>query len=318
MSGEFAFIEALRAIVTHPGARGLGDDAAVLPLGEDQLVLTMDTIVEGVHFLPDDPPETIAWKLMAVNVSDLSAKGASPLGCLTSYSLGEPDWDMRFVAGLGEASRHFGLPVLGGDTVRMPAGSARSFSLTALGKVAKNQVVPSRSGACAGDSVWISGTVGEAGLWLAQRLGQRNLPELAPELCDAYRRPCPHVLLGPALAPHVHAMMDVSDGVLVDASRMAAASGMAVSIDLAALPLSEAYLAATPDTRDERIIAATAGDDYVLLLACPASSDPAICKIAASLGVRLTRIGEVAEGNALTLNDEGVPVPLPVRLGYQH
>ncbi len=196
MSGEFAFIDALRAIATDPAARGLSDDAAVLPLGHGQLVLTMDTIVEGVHFLPDDPPETVAWKLVAVNASDLSAKGAGPLGCLTSHALGAPEWDARFVEGLGLACRHFGLPVLGGDTVRMPQGSARSFSLTALGLVEGGVPVPSRSGRRPGTGCGSRGhweTLGYG--WviaLASMVSTPPRPRTCPKRCAkpiAARRP---------------------------------------------------------------------------------------------------------------------------------
>jgi thiamine-monophosphate kinase len=135
MNTEAAFIDALRAIATSSAARGLSDDAAVLEIGGSRLVLTMDAIVEGVHFLSDDPPETIAWKLVAVNVSDLAAKGAAPRGCLLSYALAQDDaWDSAFLRGLSEASEVFGIPLLGGDTVRQPAGSPRSFSLVALGE----------------------------------------------------------------------------------------------------------------------------------------------------------------------------------------
>ena len=129
---EHDFIERLRAIATHPAARGLADDAAVL----GNLVLTHDMIVEGVHYLPTDPPADVAWKLLAVNLSDLAAKGAVPEGVLLGYPLGAADWDAAFVDGLAMALRHFDVPLLGGDTVSAPEGAPRMIGLTALGRSA--------------------------------------------------------------------------------------------------------------------------------------------------------------------------------------
>ncbi|WP_373487134.1 AIR synthase related protein, partial [Blastomonas sp.] len=134
MTTEPAFIDLLRAIATHPAARGFDDDAAVLDVGQQRLVLTKDMLSEGVHFLPDDPPEDVAWKLVAVNVSDLAAKGALPLACLLGYSLtGDADWDAGFVRGLGQACNHYSIALIGGDTVSAAAGTARTLSLTAIG-----------------------------------------------------------------------------------------------------------------------------------------------------------------------------------------
>ena len=134
MSAEAELIARLRAIATHPGARGLADDAAVLPSPAGDLVLTHDMIVEGVHYLPTDPAGDVAWKLLAVNLSDLAAKGAAPLGVLMGYALaGDAEWDAAFVAGLGRALDHFAVPLLGGDTVALPAGAPRVLGLTAIG-----------------------------------------------------------------------------------------------------------------------------------------------------------------------------------------
>jgi thiamine-monophosphate kinase len=158
---EADFIAALRGIASHPAARRLLDDAAVLEVGGATLVLTHDMIVEGVHFLPDDPPSDVAWKLLAVNLSDLAAKGARPIAALLGYSLGDDDWDRAFAAGLGEAMKAFGIALLGGDTVAGPAGAPRAFGLTAIGEA--SGPVPSRSGAEAGDSLWVSGALGDSG-----------------------------------------------------------------------------------------------------------------------------------------------------------
>lgn len=274
---EAEFLALLRPLATHPAARGLLDDAAVL----DGLVLTHDVLVEGVHFLPDDPAEDVAWKLVAVNLSDLAAKGATPLGVLLGYPLGDDSWDKGFARGLGDALAHFDVALLGGDTVKGP----RVLSLTAIGR---SPLAPSRSGAQAGDALWVTGVVGRGGLGL----------HADPEHLDAYRRPVPRLAEGQALASIVHAMMDVSDGLLIDAQRMADASGLAVVIDLDAVPVV-----------GERMAAVTAGDDYELLFALPGGIAPP---------VDATRIGVFRHGRGLTLHDAAGQVPMPDRLGWQH
>jgi thiamine-monophosphate kinase len=319
MAGEFAFIDALRAIATTPGARALADDAAVLMIGGETLVLTLDTLVEGVHYLPGDPAGDVAWKLVAVNVSDLSAKGATPLGCLYSHALGADDWDRAFLSGLDAACRHFAIPLLGGDTVRMPGGSARSFSLTALGTGPKDCAVPCRTAARVGDRVWVSGTIGDAGLGLAAASGKLDGPAThVAELASRYRRPMPEPRLGVALAPVVHAMMDVSDGLLVDAGRIAKASGVAVTLNAEAVPLSPALLAVAGGSMEARLAAMTAGDDYELLFTAPPGHTALIREAASALGRQVTPIGTVGKGSGLALCHEGRPAPLPERLGYQH
>ena len=154
---EADFIARLRSIAVDPAARGLNDDAAVW----DGLVLTHDMIVEGVHFLPDDTPQDVAWKLVAVNLSDLAAKGAAPVGVLVGYSLGDAAWDAAFADGLDLVLRRFGVILLGGDTVRVPAGAPRSFGLTAIGRAPPGGAPP-RSGARPGDRIWVTGSIGNA------------------------------------------------------------------------------------------------------------------------------------------------------------
>jgi len=300
MSRESAFIARLRAIAGHPAARGLQDDCAVLPMGERDLVLTHDMIVEGVHFLADDPPEDVAWKLVAVNLSDLAAKGAKPIGVLLGYPLAPDEaWDACFVAGLDAILGRYEVTLLGGDTVR--ANGPRSFGLTAIGEVPSG-AAPSRSGAKAGDGLWVTGSVGAAGLGLEVATGRRA-PDAA--LLDAYRRPIPRLAEGRQLGPLVHAMADVSDGLLIDARRMAEASGLAASIALEAVP----FHAAVGADRAARLAAATAGDDYELLFAGPADFVPP---------VPATRIGGFSEGAGLTLSDQGEPVAVPDHIGYEH
>jgi thiamine-monophosphate kinase len=308
---ESDFLESLRALATHPAARGLLDDAAVLEFAGRTLVLTHDMLVEGVHYLPDDPPADVAWKLLAVNLSDLAAKGARPLGVLLGYSLGEEAWDEAFVAGLATAVAAFGVPLLGGDTVR--GSGPRTLALTALGEAAGP--VPSRSGARAGDHLWVSGTIGDSGGGLRGLKGEMTG---IPALIERYRNPRPRLEAGERLAPLVRAMMDVSDGLLIDSSRLAGASEVAVRIDLASLPLSEALLAASGDGLEARLEAATAGDDYELLFAAAPEAAAGILALQEELGLPFSRIGILAEGSGLSLTDSGEPVPLPRRLGWLH
>jgi thiamine-monophosphate kinase len=295
-SGETAFIDSLRAIANHSGARGLMDDAAVLELGDEMLVLTHDMMVEGVHTLPLQDPADIAWKLVATNLSDLAAKGAEPLGVLVGYMLG--DGDARFVEGLEEVLVHYNVPLLGGDTVSGGADKsrpvARSFGLTAIGR-ASHIPVPSRSGAQIGDALYLSGPVGAA------MMGFEALRDLTGADSSAYRRPMARLAEGQLLAPHVSAMMDVSDGLLLDAFRMAEASAVTFAIDSAAVPLD------APDNR--RADALRWGDDYQLLFTAPA---------AAAIPISAHRIGAVHAQESAPLIVDGHAFVLADGLGYQH
>lgn len=315
MSREIAFIEALRAYATDPAARSLMDDAAVLPVPGGDLVLTHDMMVEGVHYLADDAPADVAWKLVAVNLSDLAAKGAEPLGALLGYAMTEdPAWDAAFARGIGEAAEAMGISLLGGDTVRMPAGAPRALGLTAIGK-APPSGAPSRSGARAGDRLWVSGTVGDAGLGLAIRQGRAHGDAA---LVARYLRPIPRLALGRALAPLVTAMADMSDGLLIDARRIAAASGCAVAIDLGAVPLSEAFTGLLGTGAAARLTAATSGDDYELLFTAPADRDAAILAAAAEAGVAVAPLGLCGAGEDIALTLEGEAIALPDHLGWLH
>ena len=245
------FIAALKALASDPAARNLDDDAAVLELGGEMLILTHDTLVQGVHVREDEDPADIAWKLVAVNLSDLAAKGAKPLGVLVSHMLG--DGDARFVEGLGEILREYDVPLLGGDTVS--AQGRRVWGCTAIGR-ATHTPVPARSGARPGDAVFIGGPIGHA------MLGMDAVEKRAGPYHLAYTRPRPQLTLGQTLAPHVSAMMDVSDGLLLDASRIAAASSC--SIDLS----HDAVAKVAPEGWAGD--AMRWGDDYVLLATGPA------------------------------------------------
>ena len=300
----------LATLATSAAARGLADDAAVWtpPLGRD-LVFTHDVLACGVHYVPGDPPSDIAWKLLAVNLSDLAAMGAAPCGVLLGLGLSaaeDDDWRAAFTAGLGRALVHFGVALWGGDTVTGLAAAV--LGLTAVGSV-EPETALSRSGAKVGDDLWVSGSIGDAGLGLAIALG--HAPQDAA-LLKRFRRPEPRLALGRALIGTASAAMDVSDGLLIDADRLAQASGVALAIDLGAVPVSDAAAARCP-TLAERIALTTAGDDYELLFTAPPGVDVA----ALSGRTPVTRIGAVTAGRGVRLANQGVDVT-PVRLGWEH
>jgi len=308
VTAELDFIAGLRALATSPEARGLRDDVALL----GDLVLTHDMIAEGVHYLPGDPPGSVAAKLVAVTLSDLAAKGATPVGVLLGHCLGRGEWDRLFVFGLGEALVRYDCALLGGDTIALPRVAPRVLGLTAIGRAGAR--VPDRAGARAGDGLWMVGTLGDSAAGLAQLL---NDPKAIGPLVEAYRRPRALIAEGKALAPQASAMMDVSDGLLIDARRLAEASGVRAVVDLAVLPLSEAFRAARGDNRAARLFAATGGDDYALLAALPSGADQKVTKCLPS-GAHLVRVGELVAGAGIALVDKGEPVDLPEHLGHEH
>ncbi|MGV3555823.1 MAG: thiamine-phosphate kinase [Croceibacterium sp.] len=287
MKGEAAFIGAMRGLARDPCARGLADDCAVIEFGGQALVLTHDMMVEGVHTLPRQDPADVAWKLVAVNLSDLAACGARPLGLLLGHMLGEGD--ERFAEGLADVLDHYGVPLLGGDTVS--GGPPRAWGLTAIG-AATHRPVPSRAGARPGDRVWLTGMLGEA------MLGFEALRDGTDGDSSAYRRPLARLAEGEALAPLVTAMLDVSDGLLLDASRLAGASGVTLALDGSVVPV------AAPDRREEAL---RWGDDYELLFTLPAGAEPP---------VPATPIGEVGPAGDAPLLLDGEPAEGP--LGYEH
>lgn len=291
---EASFIDSLRALATDPAARGLMDDTAVLPVGAETLVLTHDMLVEGVHFLPGADMADIAWKLAATNLSDLAAKGAHPLGVLLGFML-DPKAngdDARFAEGLAEVLEHYGTPLLGGDTVS--GGPPRSFGLTAIGQ-ATNVPVPSRAGAKPGDAVYVTGALGLA------MMGYEALRDGTGQDSTHYRRPMARLPEGEALAPFVTAMMDISDGLLLDAWRMAHASGVTIAIDSASVPIG------APEARRQDAI--RWGDDYELLFALPEGIE---------LPIPAYRIGAVQPEMGAPLLLDGQQLSDAGGLGYQH
>lgn len=306
MSAEFRFIEMMREVAVSPEARGLDDDVAILQIGGERLIVTHDMMVEGVHWPDNADASDVAWRLVASNLSDLAAKGARPIGVVLGYMLGSDEWDQRFFGGMVEATQLMKVPLLGGDTVSNGKKSGpRSLGMTALG-LATHNPVPARSGAEAGQGLFVTGTLGDA---LAGFELDRSGEDGPPDLLAAYWWPKPQIEFGQKLVPLVSAMMDVSDGLLLDAKRMAEASGLALEIDISSIPLSTDYISQRTDSLDSRIQAASWGDDYQLLFAAPANI---------TLPVPATKIGYFHEGSGLTLTDAGTPIPLPALLGYQH
>lgn len=304
MTTESSFINLLRGFATDPAARGLLDDVAVIDIGDASLIITHDMMAEGVHFRSNANPADVAWKLLATNLSDLAAKGAAPVGVLLGFMLGDDAWDRSFAAGLEEALAHYNVALLGGDTVAN-RGDKRALGLTALGR-ATHIPVPSRSGAHIGDIVYVTGTLGDS--LAGFELIDAGFDEVGP-LADAFNRPVARLADGQKLAPIVSAMMDVSDGLLLDAERLARASQIGIEIDLACVPLSPLYIGYRTDSLESRMQAASWGDDYQLLFtASPEAGIP----------VPATAIGRVVSGGGLTLKDGVNPVKLPPTLGYQH
>jgi thiamine-monophosphate kinase len=304
MTSESTFISLMRAMATDPAARGLLDDTAVISLGSESLILTHDMMAEGVHWLSNANPADVAWKLVASNLSDLSAKGARPLGVLLGFMLGDDAWDRAFASGLHSALTHFDVALLGGDTVAN-RGDKRALGLTAIG-AATCTPVPARDGARAGDLLYVTGTLGNA--LAGFELIEAGFDEVGP-LASAYNRPEPRLAEGRMLAPLVHAMMDISDGLLLDAERMASASAVEMAIDLSHIPLSPSYISYRSDTLESRMQAASWGDDYELLFAAAPETE---IKVAA------TQVGYVREGAGLSLYDGERQLALPPSLGYQH
>lgn len=299
---EFGEIDRLFRPLTGdaPEALGLLDDAAVLqpPPGEE-LVVTTDAMVEGVHWLPDTPPGLVARRLLRTNLSDLAAKGAEPwLWWLTVAW--PPGWDAAaraaFAAGLAEDQARYGLRLAGGDTVRTPGPAM--VSATLVGRAPAGATVR-RSGALAGDVLLVSGTIGDAGLGLERRRAGAPVddPVVARHLL-----PEPRLPLRTALRTHAAAAADVSDGLLADAGRIALASGVGVEVDLSTVPLSAAavgWLAGEGDEAAGRLRLATAGDDYELVIAARPERADALMAEARSAGAPLTRVGRFTAGEGV-------------------
>ena len=323
VAGEFETIRRLLAPLAHPEwARGLKDDVAVVPSrpGHD-LVLTKDVIVEGVHFLSADPLDTVARKLLRVNLSDLAAKGAEPFGyllaCHWSERCGWPE-RMTFVDGLRADQKAFGVALLGGDTVVTPGPA--SFSMTLLGWIPKGRTV-GRDGARPGDLVFVTGAVGDGWLGLQAAQGKLSLaPDRLAALIEHYRTPTPRVAFADPIRDFASASIDVSDGLIADLGHIADASGVRLEIDLELTPRSAAAQAWYDGRVDEQAALeslVTGGDDYEIAFTARPADEAALRREAEKRHLRLTRIGQVAAGQGVTARFAGQPVPID-RPGFTH
>lgn len=283
-------------LATDPGAFGLRDDAAVLKAAGQDIVVNTDAIVEGVHFLPDDPPDTIARKALRTNLSDLAAKGAEPAGFVLTLALKEQDeaWLAEFARGLGEDIAEFDCPLLGGDTVSTPG--PLMISVTAFGRVPEGRIVR-RAGAQVGDLIVVTGTIGDAALGLAVLQGRLASSNEEP-LIERYRVPQPRCALARAVRDHATASMDVSDGLAGDLAKLCGVSGVAAVVEAAMLPLS-APASALLDAGMIGIETLVAGgDDYEILCTMPEERVVSFMALAEEAGVAVAVIGEVIAGDA--------------------
>lgn len=306
-----------------PGAASLGDDVALISVGSgEELVLKTDTIVAGVHFIGDEPARLIARKLLRVNLSDLAAKGARPLGYLLAAVLPrdiEESWIADFAAGLAEDQSQYGLSLLGGDTTATPG--PLTLSLTALGTAARGRT-PRRGDAKRGDSVLVSGTIGDSSFGLEVVRGRLGgLATLdARHLQGRYQLPEPRLALGRALVESgvVHASMDISDGLVADLGHVCEQSGLGAEIFWNRIPLSAAARAALDLRPELRSRVLGGGEDYELLITVADHDVARAIETAARTGVSLTAIGTMQAGAGVTVRGEdgaAIAVPNP---GFQH
>jgi len=318
---EFERIRRFFAPLAAPGALGLRDDAALIDGPDGQhYVLTADAIVEGVHFLSDDPPAQVAQKLLRVNLSDLAAKGAVPVGYMLVTALPrarDEAWLAAFAAGLAADQVSFGIGLLGGDSTATDGPA--TLSVTALGRVPAGRAVL-RSGAQSGDDVYVSGTLGDAALGLQALRGELAGVAAAARdfLAGRYRLPQPRLALGQRLVGIAHAMMDISDGLVADLGHIAEASSVGAVIEAALLPLSPAARAIIAADPLRLSAALSGGDDYELLFTAGTEADAALAALAGELALPLTRIGRIEAGRGVeVLDDRGEPLAVPVA-GYRH
>ncbi len=321
LPGEFELIRRYFAPLAGPGSLGLTDDAAVLePRPGWSLVATTDTVIAGVHFLGGDPPDLVARKALRVNLSDLAAMGAEPLGYLLVTALPastDEDWVRGFAGGLLRDQEEFAIPLIGGDTAFTPG--PLSLTITALGQVESGKALL-RSTARPGHRVYVSGTLGDGAFGLkVARGGGMGLPEEARAyLLDRYRLPRPRVALGRRLVAVASAALDISDGLAADLGHICEASGVGAAIEAARVPLSPAARAFIETGGGNLLDAITGGDDYELLFTAPAESESTLARIAAELDLPLTQLGEIrAEPDLVVLDARGRPLSLGAG-GYRH
>ncbi len=313
LPAEFSLIARHFRPLAGPGALDLADDAAVfMPPAGRALVVSADAMVAGVHFLPDDPADLVARKLLRTNLSDMAAMGAVPFGYLMTVSAprGLDDaWFAAFAAGLAADQATFGVGLLGGDTTSTPGPI--SLSLTILGSIVPGEAIR-RVGARPGDGVWVSGTIGDGALGLLAATGQLDDP--TGFLADRYRVPRPR--LGLARHGVVSACLDVSDGLVQDLGHLVRAAGLGAEIMADLVPASTAARLAGPDYLERRL---TGGDDYELLMAVPSAHEAAFVGHAAGLGVAVTRIGTFRQGRPEVVVRDGSGAPMAFAApGWSH
>ncbi|HMK81811.1 MAG TPA: thiamine-phosphate kinase [Xanthobacteraceae bacterium] len=317
-----------KPLAKHPAAFGLDDDAAAIapPAGCD-LVLKTDGLIEGVHFFPDDPADAVGRKALRVNLSDLAAKGATPLGFLLAIALPKgfsPDWLAAFARGLGDDAETYACPLLGGDTDSTPGPI--SISISAFGTLPHGTMVK-RAGASAGDRLLVTGTIGDAALGLRVRKEEgksvarswRLSAAMSDHLVSRLRLPQPRCALAEAVRQHASAAMDVSDGLVADLAKLCRASNVSADIEVARVPLSAAAssaLAADPTLIDTVL---TGGEDYEVLCAIPEAHVGNFAAAAARAAVPVTEIGRIMAAAAWPrfLNAQGRPMAF-ARPGYSH
>ena len=324
-SGEDSLIARyFKPLATDAGAFALVDDAAILKAGGEDIVVTTDAIVEGVHFLPDDPPDTVARKALRVNLSDLAAKGAAAAGFVLTLALRRADdaWLSAFARGLGEDARAFDCPLLGGDTVSTPG--PLTVSITAFGRVPAGQMVP-RTGAKPGDRVMVTGTIGDAAIGLDILTGGPAAAALSSEvaaketLIGRYRVPQPRNALAEAIRAHASGAMDVSDGLAGDLTKLCAASHVSAVIEVPRIPISAAAQSVLARRAVDIEAMISGGDDYEILCTVPDIGCAALSAAAAQAGIALTAIGTVIAGSDVPrfLDGQGRELPL-ARRSYSH
>jgi thiamine-monophosphate kinase len=304
-----------------PGAFGLTDDAAIVKVPADQeLVVTKDMLVEGVHFLRDDPPDLLARKALRVNLSDLAAKGATPRNYFLGLSLAPwigDDWLTQFAAGLAEDQKRFAVSLSGGDTTSTPG--PLTLSITALGTVPAGRMIR-RRGARPRDAVFVTGSIGDAGAGLAILKGEGvGLPDLSrAALISRYQLPEPRVALGWQLLGLASSALDISDGLLADLGHIAKLSEVRIALDAAKVPLSTATQALWGQGQETVLRAATSGDDYEIAFTAPMSARSRLEELSRASGVAISEIGRVDAGSGVQLlDDKGKPIAVP-RAGYTH
>jgi thiamine-monophosphate kinase len=328
LPGEFELIARYFAPLASgfPGAYGLLDDAAVIaPPPGHELVAKTDAIVGDVHFLPDDPADLIARKALRVNLSDLAAKGAVPRAYLLDIMLPKTvseSWIVAFARGLAQDQSEYGVHLIGGDTDSTPGPIA--IAVTALGDIPTGRMVR-RNGARAGDTIFVTGTIGDAALGIEVLRGA--FPSLdakaAAFLVDRYRLPLPRVTLGPRLVGLANAAIDVSDGLVADLQHVCEVSGLVAVVEAPCVPLSAAARAALA-VRPERIAdVLTGGDDYEIVFTAPPAATKELTELSQALDVPMAAIGRMqapstgARDRVTVLDNTGKPLALH-RGGWAH